>query len=387
MIYFDNAATSFPKPEAVIDAVSAALRHYAANPGRGSHFLSEKAMEVITEAREEIAHFFGLYDKNRVFFYQNATMALNQAIKGFPFKKGDHVITSSYEHNSIRRPLEAVAREKDLNITYLSLDTDGHFDEEVWREALQRQTKLIAVTHGSNLTGMVLPIKEIGQLAIENDIPILLDASQTAGSIPIHMDEMNIDLLAFPGHKGLLGPQGTGALLVRKGIELKPLIHGGTGSLSEEINQPSVLPDKYESGTLNTAGIAGLLAGIREVKKMTIAKVNQHELELASYCYDQLRSINRVRIYGPSPMKRKLGIIAFEITGNDCQEIATILDLHYGIAVRAGLHCAPLAHDSLGTTDRGLIRVSFGFQNTIEEIDQFINAIKEIVQFYPENNE
>ena len=382
MIYFDHAATSFPKPKAVIEAVRQALETYAANPGRGTHALAEKAASVINDARREIALFFGLNDRQRVFFYQNATMALNQAIRGFPLKKGDHVIASSYEHNSIRRPLELLKKEKIIDVSYLHVNEQGGFEYDRWLNEIRPNTKLIAVTHASNLTGMIMPVEEIGQLARKKGIAFLVDASQTAGILPIDMEKMNIDLLAFAGHKGLLGPQGTGALLVRKGIELTPLIVGGTGSHSEARLNPDVLPDKFESGTLNTPGIAGLLAGIREVKRLTVENVFKHEAALAAYCIERLETINKVTVYGPKATTARLGVVAFEMEGIDCHELAMILDQHYNIAVRSGIHCTPLAHQSLGTIEKGLVRASFGITNTKEEVERFISAIKEIKEIY-----
>lgn len=377
MIYFDHAASSFPKPTEVVQAVSEALTDYSANPGRGNHALAEQAANVIREARQELADFFGLSNPNRVIFFQNATMALNQAILGFPFQRGDHVMTTTYEHNSVRRPLEACVKEKGNKVTYVSV-RDGKFHEEEWSRALRDNTKLIAVTHASNVTGELIPLEAISQFAKQHHIPLLVDASQTAGVLPIDMEEMGIDLLAFPGHKSLLGPQGTGVLLIREGIELNPLVYGGTGAHSESREQPKVLPYKFESGTLNTPGIAGLLAGLRVVKARTLEAIRKHESELANDCLRQLKAIDGIDVYGNADV----GVIAFSITGVDSHEIAMILDQHYQIAVRAGLHCAPLTHEQLETIDTGLIRVSFGFMNTKEEVDTFIQAMKEIKQYY-----
>lgn len=380
MIYFDNAASSFPKPKKVVDAVTKALTEYGANPGRGTHALAERAAAIINEARKELALFFGLSHKNHVLFYQNATMALNQAIKGFPFEGGDHVIATVYEHNSVRRPLEACVKSKGINVTYLSPSREFH--EEKWADALEDNTKFIAVTHASNVTGEILPIKEIGLFAKKHGLTLLVDASQTAGILPINMDELGIDMLVFPGHKGLLGPQGTGALLLNEKMDLAPIIHGGTGSHSEQIEQPGVLPDKFESGTLNTPGIAGLLAGVKVVKERTLEAIAKHESELANYCIERLQTIENVRLYGPGQSKQRIGVVSFAIEGIDSHEIAMILDQHYGIAVRAGLHCSPMTHEEFGTIESGLIRVSFGFANTKEEVDVLIQALTEITGYF-----
>lgn len=377
MIYFDHAASSYPKPPEVVQAVSEALTDYGANPGRGNYALAEKAANVINETRQELAHFFGLSNPNRVIFFQNATMALNQAILGFPFQKRDHVITTTFEHNSVRRPLEACVLEKGIDVTYIRI-RDGEFHEEKWSEALRDNTKLITVTHASNVTGELMPLDAISQFAKQHNIPLLVDASQTAGVLSINMEKMGIDLLAFPGHKSLLGPQGIGVLLIGGEVELNPLVYGGTGAHSESRNQPEALPYKFESGTVNTPGIAGLLAGLRVVKERTLEAIRKHEIELANECFHQLNMIDGIDVYG----KADVGVVAFSIKGVDSHEIAMILDQHYQIAVRAGLHCAPLAHEQLETLNTGLIRVSFGFTNTKEEVDTFIDAIKEINQYY-----
>ncbi|HEU5138736.1 MAG TPA: aminotransferase class V-fold PLP-dependent enzyme [Bacillales bacterium] len=371
MIYFDQAASSFPKPEGVVQAVSEAITDYAANPGRGGHRLAKKAASIIQETRVELSGFFGVGYSENVWFYPNATAALNQALKGFSLTAGDHVITTSFEHNSVRRPLEYLKRTKKIRVSYIHPEVD-------WAKEITDRTKLIVATHGSNLTGRIVPIEKIAQFAKQFNIPFLVDASQTAGILPIHMKEMGIDMLAFSGHKGLLGPQGTGALLVRSGIKLEPYIHGGTGSHSEDIDQPEQLPERFESGTLNTPGIAGLLAGLKEIKKIRMASIYEHESELTSYCVRGLKEIDGVRVFDEDSGVERLAVISFRIDNVDVQETAIVLDQHYDIAVRAGLHCTPLAHESIGTMDGGTVRVSFGPYNTKEEIDQFLRAVEEI---------
>ncbi len=380
MIYLDQAATSFPKPPEVVEAMTEVMMEYAANPGRGGHALAKRADGVITRARDQLAAFFGFEYADRVCFTANTTGALNQAIKGYPFEAGDHVLTTSYEHNSVRRPLEHMRRECGIEIDYVNTGETEMFDIEAFRNCIKSNTKMIVVSHGSNLTGKILPIEQIGEIIRDKDIVFLVDAAQTAGILPIHMEEMRIDLLAFPGHKGLLGPQGTGVLMVGKKVKLMPLQHGGTGSHSELIDQPEALPEKLESGTLNTPGIAGLLAGLNAVKKMGLDKIRKHECHLTELLINGLKRIDYVQIYGPK--NERLGVVPFVIEGIDPQEIAIILDQHYDIAVRAGLHCTPLGHETIGTSGYGAVRISVGPYNTEDEIRKVVHAIEEIVEGY-----
>ncbi len=355
------------------------MTEYGANPGRGGHALSRRANDTIIQTREQLADFFGFDYPERVCFTTNATAALNQAIKGFEFAEGDHVLTTSYEHNSVRRPLEYMKKAIGIEVDYLNIGEAEDFDREAFRQAIQPNTKMIIVSHGSNLTGNIVPIDVIGELAKQKGITFLVDASQTAGILPIHMREMGIDLLAFPGHKGLLGPQGTGVLIVGEGMELNPLYHGGTGSSSELIGQPDQLPERLESGTLNTPGIAGLLAGLGAVKKMGLLEIRKHEQKLTEMLINGLKQIEYVFVYGPA---ERLGVIPFTIEGIDAQEIAIILDQHYQIAVRAGLHCTPLGHETIGTSSTGAVRLSVGPYNTEDEVHKVIEAIEEIVEGY-----
>ena len=379
MIYFDQAATSFPKPPEVVQAMTEVMTEYAANPGRGGHALSRRANDTVIRAREQLADFFGFNHSERVCFTANATAALNQAIKGFHFLEGDHVLTTSYEHNSVRRPLEYMKKAVGIEVDYVNIGEFNEFDSDAFCQAIQPNTKMIIVSHGSNLTGNIVPIDVIGEIAREKEITFLVDASQTAGIVPIHMSDMSIDLLAFPGHKGLLGPQGTGVLMVSEGIELKPLYHGGTGSSSELIEQPNQLPERLESGTLNTPGIAGLLAGLNAVKKMGLYEIRKHEQKLTEILVNRLNQIDYVHVYGP---EKRLAVIPFTIDGIDAQEIAIILDQHYEIAVRAGLHCTPLGHETIGTSRTGTVRLSVGPYNTEDEVYKVIEAIEEIVEGY-----
>lgn len=379
MIYFDQAASSFPKPKTVGKAVLEAIEEYGANPGRGGHTLSRRASTVIKETRNQLANFFGCSDSNKVLFFNNATGALNQAIKGFPLIEGDHIISSSFEHNSVRRPLEELRRNRGIDITFIEGELNKNiFSLEEFEEAISPRTKLVTITHGSNVTGAVLPIEEIIKIAKKYELKVLVDASQTAGILPIHMKNMNIDMLAFPGHKGLLGPQGTGLLLVEGEVDLIPIFHGGTGSFSESPYQPEKWPEKFESGTLNTPGIAGLKAGLEEVIHIGLQEIVSRETILINYFLDQLEAIDEIRVYRSPNANQQLGVASFTLADIDSHEIAMILDEYYGIAVRAGVHCSPLIHEKLGTIKTGAIRVSFGPYNTKKEVDQFISAIKEI---------
>ncbi|MCL7747479.1 aminotransferase class V-fold PLP-dependent enzyme [Halalkalibacter alkaliphilus] len=378
MIYFDHAASSYPKPEQVAIAMHEAVASYSANPGRGGHKLAEQAREVIEQARKKIATMFGAPNKKHVWFYQNATMALNQAILGFPFQEGDHVVATMFEHNSIIRPLEKLASEKGIAITYVEPNEEGIIAVEEFEKACTEKTCMFAISHASNVTGAVISISDVSKIAKEREIVVLLDASQTAGTIPIDIEKDAIDLLAFAGHKSLLGPQGTGVLISKDDYNLSPLVVGGTGNQSELLHQPHSWPNRYEAGTLNTPGIAGLSAGIDAVVEMGIEDIWKHEKELMDHFLKGLAGISGVSSYGPSDLSKRVAVIPFEIDGVESHEAAMILDEHYQIAVRAGMHCAPKTHQALQTSEKGLIRVSFGPYNTIKEVDTLLEAIEEI---------
>lgn len=378
MIYFDNAASSWPKPPGVGEAMKQAVEEYGANPGRGGHQLSLTASRVVFRTRALLAKLFSVKDPSNLIFFQNATGALNQAIKGFAWREGDHVISTTYEHNSVRRPLEYIAREYGVQVTYIEPNHNGQLDLQGLEQMMSSKTKLIVATHVSNLTGSILPIGEIGAIARKKGVAFLVDASQSAGAIPINVEAMHIDLLAFPGHKGLYGPQGTGALYIAPSLQLTPLLHGGTGSQSEEIDQPSVRPDRYESGTVNTPGIAGLKVGLEFIHEIGIEKIWEHEQELTRYALQALQQLKGIQIYGPDLDVPRAPVIPLNMTGVDAQELAYILDQHYGIATRAGMHCTPLGHQSIQTLETGAVRISFGYFNQTSEIDQFVQALQEI---------
>jgi cysteine desulfurase/selenocysteine lyase len=381
-IYFDQAASSFPKPKKVAEAVGQAITSYGANPGRGGHSLAVKAGQTIFETRIKIAKLFGERNANNVIFYQNATYALNQAIQGLQLKKGFHIITTALEHNSVRRPLELLKKKFEIELTYIQPNDTGMISAHAVREAIRDNTVAIVVSHASNVTGAITPIEEIGQIAYENKLAFIVDASQTAGVLPINMEEMNIDCLAFAGHKSLLGPQGTGVLIIKEDFPLEPISYGGTGGFSESIGQPDKRPERFEVGTLNTPGIAGLSAGIDEVNERGLEQIFAHEWKLTQYFLQAIEKMDGVNYYGPHLLSKRLPVVPFTIEGLDSHEAATILDEHYKIALRAGLHCSPLAHEHMETIQYGTLRASFGIYNTIEEIDRLIHAIEEIKAYF-----
>ncbi|BCJ87483.1 aminotransferase class V-fold PLP-dependent enzyme [Effusibacillus dendaii] len=378
MIYLDNAASSWPKPPQVVKSMEEVLLNYAANPGRSGHQLAAKAAEKIFETRARIAKLFHVKNPNDIVFTQNATESTNLALKGF-LKPGDHVLTTSLEHNSIRRPLEFL-KAKGVEVTYLNIHTGKDLHADLLEQSFRENTKLVAVTHASNVTGTILPIEMIGEITSRHGIRLLVDASQTAGFCSIDVDSMKIDLLAFTGHKSLYGPQGTGGLYVHPELDLVPLLHGGTGGYSELIDQPPIRPERFESGTRNTVGIAGLGAGVNFIEQTGLQQIQQHEQQLANYLVDELAAIPSIAVYGWEKNEFQCPIVSFAVEGFDANEIGFILDAHYQIAVRAGLHCSPLAHDSLGTSEQGgLVRVSFGYFNSEEDVKELVHALKDII--------
>lgn len=376
MIYFDNAATSFPKPNIVYDSIMEVMKNYGANPGRSGHKLALKLGREIFETRELIAKLFNIKNPMNIIFTSNCTESLNLAIKGI-LQKGDHVITTSMEHNSVLRPLTALEKQG-IELTIVSGDSMGRIDPSEIEKNIKKNTKLIITTHVSNLTGTIMPIEVIGQIAKKNSIYYLVDAAQSAGVYDIDVKKMNIDMLAFPGHKGLLGPQGTGGLYIKEDLDIKEMQQGGTGSISHLLEQPSVKPDKYESGTPNGPGIIGLGAGINYIFQEGIEKIRKHEEELTKHFIEEVTKIEKVRVYGPANIREQGAVVPINIGDEDSSEISYILDQNYDIEVRPGLHCAPLAHKTIGTFEQGVVRFSFGPFNTHEEIELGIKAIREI---------
>jgi cysteine desulfurase family protein len=377
IIYLDNAATSWPKPPSVWEAMEQNMKESAANPGRGSHAMAVKASRVVFEARKRLARLFRIGNPNDIAFTLNTTHALNLAIQGL-LKPGDHVVATSLEHNSIRRPLEALKRKIGIDVTYVPTDTKGMLKREDVEQAITARTKLIAVTHSSNLLGTIIPISDIGEIARRRNIKFLIDSAQSAGVLPIDVEGMGIDLLAFPGHKGLMGPQGTGGLYIHPNVELEPLVHGGTGSKSEAPEQPHIRPDRYEAGTPNTVGLAGLSEGVNFVLKETPQVIHAKELQLTFELMEGLQRIPGITLLGPDLGEERTAIVSFLLNGVDPSELAFLLDQQFGIAVRAGFHCTPLGHETAGSYDTGAVRASPGYFTQKSEITLMIDAVSEI---------
>lgn len=378
MIYLDNAATSYPKPESVYKSVLEAMKYYGANPGRSGHKLALKAGRGIYETREALATLFNIDNPMNIIFTNNATEALNLGIKGL-LQKEDHVITTTMEHNSVLRPIKSLEN-KGVENTIVECDSEGNIDIDDIEKSIKNNTKLIVTTHASNVTGTIFPIKEIGELAKRNNIIYMVDAAQTAGIYDIDVEDMNIDILAFPGHKSLLGPQGTGGLYIKEGIDLVQMKEGGTGSKSHELTQPLILPDRYESGTPNTPGIIGLGAGVKYILNKGIKNIRNHEKELLKLFLNGLKEIDKVKLYGTVEVEKRAPVVSINIGEEDSSEISFVLDDVFDIATRSGLHCAPLAHKSLNTLDKGIIRFSIGPFNTKYDIKNALKAIKEIAK-------
>ena len=369
MIYLDNAATSFPKPPMVVRAMADALTRCGANPGRAGHALSLSAGRLVESCREAIAQMLGERDTSRVVFCQNATDALNTAIHGV-VRTGDHVIATLLEHNSVLRPLSELSRSGAITLTLVPPDSNGLIRASAIEAAMLPNTRLVAMTHMSNVLGVLQDAAAVGAVCRRHGALLLLDCAQTAGHVPLRPAQWGCHMLAMPGHKGLLGPHGTGALWVAPGVRVAPLRQGGTGSSSESMFQPRMMPDSLESGTLNLPGIAGLHAGMREAlghMQMTHAKI----VMLCDMLHDALLDIPGIRVYTPKGAM----LVSFNMQGIGSQELAALLD-SAGIAVRGGLHCAPGAHRFLGTLDSGAVRVSPGAHNTREEIIKLAETVQ-----------
>lgn len=376
MIYLDNAATTYPKPKSVYQSVMKAMTEYGANPGRGSHAMAIEGARVIYETRELMAQLFNLDDPMRVIFTFNATDSLNQAIKGV-LNPGDHVITTSMEHNSVLRPVKELEKYGVEN-TIVQCAPDGRVKVEDIEAAVKSNTRLVVTTHVSNLTGTILPVEEIGKMCRGKNILYLIDAAQSAGVLDIDMKKHNIDLIAVPGHKGLLGPQGTGALLINCETEIKHLREGGTGSESSSMMQPDFYPDKLEAGTHNLPGIAGLNAGLKYILNKGTKSIYSHENNLLDIFINEMRKNHKIKIYGPEDINGRCGVVPVNIEEIDSSEVAYRLDTEYGIAVRPGLHCAPLAHKTIGTEKKGAVRFSVGPFNKKSDIMAAVKALDEI---------
>lgn len=375
-IYLDNAATSFPKPPEVYTAVDQVFRTIGVAPGRGGYRQGMEAARLVLTVRETLAGFFGINDAARLIFTHNATESLNLGLHGL-ITSGDHVITTAMEHNSLARPLHLAAAHG-VQVTWLPGDQTGRITAAQLAAAIRPETKLVAVNHCSNVTGTVQPITEIGAICRAHDLIFLVDAAQSAGSLPIDVVADNIDLLAAPGHKGLFGPPGTGILYLGERACPDPLLVGGTGSRSADLDQPLELPERYESGTPNTPGIAGLGAGVAFIQHVGRENIRRHELALVEQLLAGLHQIPGLHLVGPGAGDTRGAVVSFTIDGHDPSVIGFRLDHEFGICVRTGLHCAPLAHRTIGTFPAGTIRVSPGYFNTSTDIEQFLAALRSL---------
>jgi cysteine desulfurase family protein len=378
IIYFDNAATSWPKPPEIIAAMQNYMQNIGGSPGRSGHRLSIEAARIVFDTREKISQLFNVPDPLRIVLTRNATEALNIAIFGF-LKTGDHVITSGMEHNSVMRPLRAMEA-RGIDITVVSCDSEGILDPVNIVKAIKKNTKAIFITNASNVTGTVMPVSDIGRIAREHGLVLCVDAAQTAGCYPIDVIEMNIDLLAFTGHKALFGPSGTGGLYIREGLEksIEPICVGGTGSRSEVEVQPDFMPDRFEAGTPNTVGIAGLRAGVEFILSKGVAQIKNKEEKLVQMFIDGVRELPGIILYGQKSMELRTPVVSFNIAGMDPAAVALDLDERFGIMSRSGLHCAPSAHKTIDTYPVGTVRFSFSYFNTEEQIITSIEALQKI---------
>lgn len=377
-LYLDNAASSCPKPPQVYAAVEAAMR-LGANPGRSGHHASLEAARLIHDAREGVAALLNVADSSRVVFTFNASHALNAAFYGF-LKPGDHVVTSSMEHNSVLRPLHDLSTSRGIEVSYLQADGEGLIDPAAVAAAITPKTTLVALTHGSNVCGSLVDAEAVGEICRSLGVKFLLDASQTVGALPVDVESFKVDMLAAPGHKGLLGPQGTGILYVREGIELTPFILGGTGFSSESLEMPSMMPERLEGGTLNTPGIAGLGAGVEYLAAFGVEKVRAKELEIIEYLTLEFAKRPEIITYGPTDPQKRVAVFSFNLRGRDGAHVGYVLDEVFNIAVRVGLHCAPQAHRTLGSYPEGTVRASFGPFNTVEDGARLVGALDRILK-------
>ncbi|MCD6553180.1 MAG: aminotransferase class V-fold PLP-dependent enzyme [Anaerolineae bacterium] len=379
MIYFDNAATSWPKPPEVIQAVVHFMESVGANPGRSGHRLSVEAGRIVYDAREALSELFNVPDPLRIVFGLNATEAINLALRGL-LRPGDHVITSSMEHNSVMRPLRALER-RGVELTVVSCSPQGFLDPADLEAAIRSNTVMIVLNHGSNVVGSLLPVREAGRIAREHGLLLLVDAAQTAGAVPLDVQADNIDLLCFTGHKALYGPMGTGGLVIGERVDvgrLEPLKRGGTGSRSEYEEHPDFLPDKCEAGTPNAVGLAGLAVGVRWVLGRGVEHIRAHEVALTQRLIDGLREIPGVTVYGGLDATRQTGTVSFNVAGLEPSEVGLRLDEEYGILCRVGLHCAPAAHRTIGTFPWGTVRFGLGYLNAMDEVERAIEAVQRI---------
>ena len=380
-IYFDNAATSFPKPPGVHDAMMHYGRDLGASVGRGAYHEAVEASEIIHQARRRLAQLLGVSQPESIIMTFNCTDGLSLAIKGLITEPDSHIVTTMMEHNSVLRPLSALQEQIGIEVTYIRADSEGFIDPEEIRKAVRKNTRLIAIVHGSNVCGSVQDIAAVGKIAREHEIPYLVDAAQTVGHLPIDVNDIQVDLLAFPGHKALLGPLGTGALYIRPGFEsnLRPLKEGGTGSKSEIPRQPDFLPDRFESGSHNLIGIAGLNAGVAFLLERGMENIRSHEIELCRHFLEHTADVEGLTVYGPRDVDKHVGVFSVSINGYEPGELAAVLEQQFSLLTRPGLHCAPYAHENLGTFDQGgTVRFSMGPFLSQEDVAYAADALKQI---------
>jgi cysteine desulfurase / selenocysteine lyase len=380
MIYLDYAATSWPKPPAVLRAMAEFLEQAGGNPGRSGHRLSVAAGRIVYDAREAVAELVHVADPQRVILTANATHAINLALRGC-LRPGDQVVTTGVEHNAVMRPLRALAREG-IKLTVVPGSPDGSLDLDALRRALVVGTRLVVATHANNVTGTILPIPDIAALAHTAGALLLVDGAQTAGVLDTDVPAMGIDLLAFTGHKGLCGPPGTGGLVLGDRVDaaaLAPLVRGGTGSRSESEEQPEDLPDKFEGGTPNGVGIAGLGAGVRVVLERGVEAIRAHEVGLTTLLLDGLHDIPGVRVYGPTDPQRRTAVVSFTVGGRQVSDLGLRLDEEHGVLCRVGLHCAPATHRTLGTFPSGTVRMAPGLLTTRDQVKTAVEAVRTVV--------
>jgi len=375
MIYLDNGATSFPKPPAVEAAMSHFLLKVGGSPGRSGHRLSQEAARVVFECREALARLFGAADSRRIVFTLNATQALNTAIYGI-LKPGDRVVTTAMEHNATMRPLRDLEHRGVISLEVLPCDSAGRLDLGHLEAALRTRPRLLAAVHASNVSGAIMPLREIGARARSVGTLFLVDAAQSAGALPIDVEADGVDLLAFTGHKALLGPQGTGGLWARPGVEPEPLYRGGTGSNSELEEQPTFWPDRLESGTQNAVGIAGLLAGVSFIAETGLPAIRTREAGLTRRLIDGLKDISGITLYGPADAAERAPIVSATFAGLVPSEAGFLLEEGFGVLTRVGLHCAPAAHHTLGTYPSGTVRFAPGFFTSEADIDTAIEGCR-----------
>jgi len=383
MIYLNNAATTKIKPKEVLQAVNGFMKELNVSPGRGADEESVAADRILTEARELLAELFNVSDPSKIIFTLNCSDALNTAIKGV-LRPGDHIIISPFEHNSVVRPLRYLEKLGIEVSVAVGCSVEGVLEPQVVERHIKSNTKLIAVLHASNVTGAVQPVKEIGEIARKKDLLFLVDAAQTAGSHEIDVKDMNIDLLAFAGHKGLMGPMGTGGIYVGSRVQgpgcrgIEPLRHGGTGSQSELEVQPDIMPDKFETGTPNTPGIAGLKEAVEFILKTGVDKIKDHGEKLTEKLLKGLTAAKNVKVYGPGDPSKQVPVVSFNIEGMEPTTVGKRMEDEFGIIVRTGLHCSPLCHKAVGTFPKGTVRISAGYFNTGKDIDAAVKAVRKI---------